>query len=251
MNPLGQTRSHVAPDHAVITPDTHVWAPLPGWTGATAAIHISPALGARFTQATVVLEAEGRCGLTAGGIERVLYPLAGQLQVAGAGAKPQPFLPGDFLYLPAGCDWQVAAVEPARLAMFEKRFQPLAGVPAPEPLLGRVANAEGVPFMGDPDARLQTLLPTDERFDMAVNVFTYQPGAALPRVEIHVMEHGLLMLDGAGVYRLGDCWYPVQAGDVIWMRSFCPQWFVAMGKTPARYLYYKDVNRDPLSGPAA
>jgi (S)-ureidoglycine aminohydrolase len=100
--------------------------------------------------------------------------------------------------------------------------------------------------MGDDAARLQTLLPTDERFDLAVNVFNYQPGAALPQVEIHIMEHGLLMLAGAGVYRLGDSWYPVQAGDVIWMRAYCPQWFVAMGKEPARYVYYKDVNRDPL-----
>jgi (S)-ureidoglycine aminohydrolase len=33
---------------------------------------------------------------------------------------------------------------------------------------------------------------------------------------------------------------------VIWMRAYCPQWFVAMGKSPARYVYYKDVNRDPL-----
>ena len=56
----------------------------------------------------------------------------------------------------------------------------------------------------------------------------------------------LLMLDGQGVYRLADSWYPVQQGDVIWMAPYCPQWFVAMGKGPARYLYYKDVNRGPL-----
>ena len=34
---------------------------------------------------------------------------------------------------------------------------------------------------------------------------TYDPGAALSMVEIHVMEHGLLMLEGGGIYRLGDC----------------------------------------------
>ena len=51
-------------------------------------------------------------------------------------------------------------------------------------------------------------------------------------VEVHVMEHGLLMLEGQGVYRLGDDWYPVRQGDVIWMAPFCPQWFVAMGKEP-------------------
>ena len=26
-------------------------------------------------------------------------------------------------------------------------------------------------------------------------------------VEIHCMEHGLLMLDGGGIYRLGEEWY--------------------------------------------
>ena len=35
-------------------------------------------------------------------------------------------------------------------------------------------------------------------FDLAVNVFTFQPGATLPMVEVHVMEHGLLMLEGTG-----------------------------------------------------
>ena len=51
---------------------------------------------------------------------------------------------------------------------------------------------------------------------------TYQPGAALSQVEIHYMEHGLLMLKGGGIYRLGDQWYPMQAGDFIWMAPFCP-----------------------------
>ena len=79
---------------------------------------------------------------------------------------------------------------------------------------------------------------------------TYQPGAALSMVEIHVMEHGLLMLEGGGIYRLGDSWYPVTAGDFIWMAPYCPQWFGAIGKTPAKYLIYKDSNRHPLACPA-
>ena len=78
---------------------------------------------------------------------------------------------------------------------------------------------------------------------MAVNIFTYQPGATLPLVETHIMEHGLLMLKGQGIYRLDADWHPVQAGDVIWMAPYCPQWFVATGPAPASYIYYKDVNR--------
>jgi (S)-ureidoglycine aminohydrolase len=53
------------------------------------------------------------------------------------------------------------------------------------------------------------------------------------------------MLAGQGVYRLDSDWHPVQAGDVIWMAPYCPQWFVAMGPAPASYIYYKDVNRAP------
>ena len=88
------------------------------------------------------------------------------------------------------------------------------------------------------------MLPVEPSFDLAMNVFTYQSGATLPQVEIHQMEHGLLMLNGAGVYRLGNDYHPVQAGDVIWLAPYCPQWFVAMGKQPARYLYYKDIHRE-------
>jgi (S)-ureidoglycine aminohydrolase len=30
------------------------------------------------------------------------------------------------------------------------------------------------------------------------------------------------------------------------MAPFCPQWFGALGKQPAKYLIYKDWNRHPL-----
>jgi (S)-ureidoglycine aminohydrolase len=101
--------------------------------------------------------------------------------------------------------------------------------------------------MGDEALEVRTLLPDDFAFDFAVNTMIYQPGAALGMVEAHVMEHGLLMLEGGGIYRLGDSWYPVAAGDFIWMAPYCLQWFGALGKTPAKYLIYKDWNRHPFA----
>ena len=76
---------------------------------------------------------------------------------------------------------------------------------------------------------------------------TFDPGASLPFVEAHVMEHGLLVLEGTLVYRLGDSWYPLEAGDAVWMGPFCPQWCCAYGTGPATYLIYKDWNRDVLA----
>ena len=71
-------------------------------------------------------------------------------------------------------------------------------------LVGNESDVAPVALMGDPDLEVRSLLPDSPAFDFAVNTMTYQPGAALSMVEIHVMEHGLLMLEGGGIYRLGD-----------------------------------------------
>jgi (S)-ureidoglycine aminohydrolase len=110
-------------------------------------------------------------------------------------------------------------------------------------LLGDESSVASKPLMDDPDLQVRALIPDDPAFDFAVNTMAFQPGAALGMVEAHVMEHGLLMLEGGGIYRLGDCWYPVTAGDFIYMAPYCPQWFGAIGKVPAKYLIYKDWNR--------
>jgi (S)-ureidoglycine aminohydrolase len=77
---------------------------------------------------------------------------------------------------------------------------------------------------------------------------TFQPGGVIPFMETHVMEHGLYVLQGKGVYRLNDRWVEVEAGDFMWLRAFCPQACYAGGPEPFRYLLYKDVNRHPPLG---
>jgi (S)-ureidoglycine aminohydrolase len=141
----------------------------------------------------------------------------------------------------------VVAHANSRVAVIEKSYESAGGIGAPEFLVTHEDSVTAEALMGDPALQVRCLLPDDAGFDFAVNTMTYQPGASLSRVESHVMEHGLLMLEGGGIYRLGDCWYPVSAGDFIWMAPFCPQWFGALGKTPAKYLIYKDWNRHPLA----
>jgi (S)-ureidoglycine aminohydrolase len=250
MDLFGSTRSRVGRDHALICPDSFVASALSGWDKARGVILIAPRMGARFTQYLALLEPGGTTAAAAPGVERVVYVLDGAVAVRPLGGSEQTLTAGGFAFAPAGAALLLRSETASRLNVFEKRYVARPGVDPPRLLIGREQDVEALPFQGDPDARLQTLLPDEPAFDLAVNIFTYQPGAALPQVEVHVMEHGLLMLDGLGVYRLGDDWYPVQKGDVIWMAPFCPQWFVAMGKSPARYLYYKDVNRDPLGGEA-
>jgi len=206
---------------------------------ATAIVHVSPAVGAGFTQYTVEFEAGG--SMSASMHERFVYVLEGEVTLASRTLGPD-----QYAYLPVGFSALISAAGPSRAAVIEKSYRPLAGTAPPSLLIGNEREVPGAPLAGDAGLEVRTLLPADAAFDFAVNTMIYQPGAALSMVEIHVMEHGLLMLAGGGIYRLGDRWYPVTAGDFIWMAPYCPQWFGALGKTPAKYLIYKDWNRRPL-----
>lgn len=238
MHNLGETRSVLRHDHLLQTPETFVRAPLPGMRKATAIVHISRAGRAAFTQYTAELEAGGE--LPPAIDQRFLYVLDGQLRVGS-----QTLAAGDYAYLTPGHDAAVSAVESARAAVIEKPYHQLDGANAPHTFTGRESRVPATLLGDDPWLEVRGLVPDDPAFDFRVNTMTYQPGAALPAVEIHVMEHGLMMLEGGGIYRLSDRWYPVQAGDFIWMAPYCPQWFGALGKTAAKYLIYKDWHRHP------
>jgi (S)-ureidoglycine aminohydrolase len=244
---FGHTRTVVKPRYALISPDGFVPSTLPGWKNSVVVINLSPVMnGPRFAQLQITLdETSGGAGNT-GAREHFYFVVAGKC-AAKIGAQKLALTAGSYVFLPPQTNFKFAeAAKGTRLLLFQKHFAPLAGGKKPGIIFGNENDITGRPFLGDEDARLQVLLPEELEFDMAVNIFTYQPGATLPFVETHIMEHGLLMLSGQGIYRLDADHHLVQAGDVIWMASHCPQWFVAMGKTPASYIYYKDVNRAPL-----
>ncbi len=242
MQQLGDTRSAHAPDHLLQTPDTFVRAALPGMRGATAIVHVTPARGARFTQYTIEFEAGGEFAPSSDGVaaQRFVYVLKGELTLGSDALGP-----GGFAYLPSGDASVMRSAGATRAVVIEKPYQPMAGTKPPARRVGYERETPVTRMNDDPWLEVRGLIPDDPAFDFRVNTMTYNPGATLPAVEIHVMEHGLLMLDGGGIYRLGTGWYPVTAGDFIWMAPYCPQWFGALGKTASKYLIYKDWDRHP------
>ena len=240
---LGQTRSKRRASYLLQTPDTFIRTQIPGAAKASVIVHISPAMGAGFTQYTAEFEPHGTLGDAAG--QRFVYVLEGSLTLC-AGSQTHRLSSDEYAYIPAAEKHSLVANETARAAVIEQPYRAVEGLAPPILLVGRESSVAAQPLMGDPDLSVRGLLPDTMAFDFAVNTMTYQPGAALAMVEIHVMEHGLLMLEGGGIYRLDDDWHPVTAGDFIWMAPYCPQWFGALGKTPAKYLIYKDCNRHPL-----
>ena len=245
MHNLGRTRSSQQPNHLLLTPDTFVRTTLPGMKACSAIVHVSPASSARFTEYTAEFEAGGELGSTSA--QRFVYVIDGKVKLQVNG-KESELGPRGYAYLPEGLPHRLMANTISRVAVVEKPYQPLDSVEPPQLIVSSEDAVASHPLTDDPDLQVKCLLPDEMSFDFAVNAMVYQPGAALSMVEMHVMEHGLVMLEGGGIYRLGDSWYPVTAGDFIWMGPWCPQWFGAIGKVPAKYLIYKDWNRHSLAG---
>ncbi len=253
MHHLGSTRSVSRREYLLHTPDAFVRTPLPGLTGGHVIVHAAPQMGAAFAMSTVEFEAGGVLG--AGPVQRFLYVLSGEVSLEEPGsARPHVLPRGGFAFLPTEHPHTVTAHGRTHIVLFEKPLLPLdpaqrqGDAPSfPEFFVGREEDIASTPLNGDEGLQVRALLPASFAFDFAVNTMTYAPGASLAQVEVHWMEHGLLMLEGGGIYRLGSDWHPVNAGDAIWMAPFCPQWFAAVGKTPAKYLIYKDFNRHVLA----
>ena len=245
MHNLGQTRSSHQPNHLLLTPDTFVRTALPGMKACSAVVHVGPALGARFTQYTAEFEVGGELGSTPA--QRFIFVIEGKLKLEVEGKSGELSRRG-YAFLPQGLQHRVTATVVSRVAVIEKNYYALDSVKPPCPIVSSEDAISSHSLGDDDNLQVKCLLPDEMSFDFAVNTMVYQPGAALSMVEMHVMEHGLIMLEGGGIYRLGDSWYPVTAGDFIWMGQWCPQWFGAIGKVPAKYLIYKDWNRHPLAG---
>jgi (S)-ureidoglycine aminohydrolase len=154
---------------------------------------------------------------------------------------------GGYAWLPPGSAWSLrnAGEGTARFQWIRKRYQPVDDVPVPAPIFSSDAEVTPAAMPGTEGRWATTRFhdPADLGHDMHVTIVTLQPGGVIPFLETHVMEHGLYVLEGHGVYRLNDDWVEVEAGDFMWLRAFCPQACYAGGPAPFRYLLYKDVNR--------
>ncbi|MEJ8560677.1 bifunctional allantoicase/(S)-ureidoglycine aminohydrolase [Yoonia sp. GPGPB17] len=160
--------------------------------------------------------------------------------------------PGGFAYLPPSATWHLhnRAQNTLRFHWIRKLYETVPGLAEPDVI---ITNEDQITptVMPDTDGKWTTTRfvdPADLRHDMHVTIVTFEPGAVIPFLETHVMEHGLYVLEGKAVYRLNNDWVEVEAGDYMWLRAFCPQACYAGGPGQFRYLLYKDVNRHMALG---
>jgi (S)-ureidoglycine aminohydrolase len=225
---------------------------LPHWRGTRAWILARPLSGFAETFAQYAVEVAA-----GGGSERpepdpsaqgVIFITHGTPMLTLNG-KAHEMTAGSYAYLPPGAAWKLnnSGATPAKFHWIRKSYEAAEGIAAPQAFVTHEDKVKPVAMPGTNGAWATTRFvdPADIAHDMHVNIVTLQPGAVIPFMETHVMEHGLYVLEGKAVYRLNQDWVEVEAGDFMWLRAFCPQACYAGGPGPFRYLLYKDVNRHP------
>ena len=222
---------------------------LPHWHGTRAWVLARPLSGFAETFSQCVVEVASGGGSDRpdddGGAGAVLFVVDGSPTLR-LGGDDHALRPGSYVYLPPGASWSLRN-ETGATATFHwirKAYQRVEGIDVPEAFVTHEDDVAAEAMPGTQAWATQRFVdPLDMRHDMHVNIVTFQPGGSIPFPETHVMEHGLCVLEGEGVYLLRQDWVEVQAGDVLWLRAFCPQACYAGGPGPFRYLLYKDVNR--------
>lgn len=223
---------------------------LPFWTDTRLWVIARPLSGFAETFSQYIMEVQ-----PGGGSDRpesdaeaqsVLFVVEGSARLVVAG-KTYDLVPGGYAYLPPGAQWTLhnAGSEVLRFHWVRKAYDFVEGLDVPDVLVlnENDITPSAMPGTDGKWATTRFVDPSDLRHDMHVTIVTLQPGAVIPFLETHVMEHGLYVLEGKAAYRLNSDWVEVEAGDFMWLRAFCPQACYAGGPGPFRYLLYKDVNR--------
>lgn len=229
---------------------------LPNWKGMRGWLLAKPLSGFAETFSQMIVE------LAPGGgsdrpepdacAEAVIFVASGGICLTVSG-RVHTLNTGGYAYLPAGCDWKIRNANDVETTFhwLRKAYEAVEGLGAPESFVTNENNVAPVemPETGGRWMTTRFVDPDDLRHDMHVNIVTFEPGAAIPFEETHVMEHGIYVLEGKAVYKLNRDWVEVAAGDFMWLRAFCPQACYAGGPDRFRYLLYKDVNRYPKLRP--
>jgi (S)-ureidoglycine aminohydrolase len=244
-NITSRCRARIKPGVYLILPsENRVFSYIPGFENIAFQILATPQLGAKFLQYELLVHPNGGVSTPyLEHLEQFYYVLEGNLEFEVNGTTYE-LERGSFCWLPPHQVFRFRnrCQQPCRLVWIRKHYQQIEGIAIPDPIISHESNVPAYPT----DTYMEKHLTPyeDLRFDMGINLQEFEPGVYFSEVESHIMEHGLYMLSGRGIYWLNGDFIEVKKNDFIYMAPYCPQFFYTTGWEKAAYLLYKDVNRD-------
>lgn len=243
---MSKNRAVVTNLYSLLTPEGIPESKLPDFINTKAYIQVSPEIGnAKFVQMLLKMDSGGRTRIAIyDGLEHFFYVIEGSVCINIDGNEAQLSRSG-YAYIPAHSSFNLSnATENTSLVWIKRRYEHIHVSP-PTPRLSRQNNQPEIPDHLIPGCYAQYLLDEEDlAFDMSIKIVILEPGAYFDCIETHIMEHGLYMLSGRGIYYLAGDMHEVQANDFIWMAPYCPQFYFSTGWERSTYLLYKNINRD-------
>lgn len=234
--------------YAVIPPEGRVVNVIPGFQGFTTTIIGSPKMGASFVQyvSTVAPGAATTVPFGGDGVETFLFFMDGEgvLTVESQG-EDHRLERGGYIFSPGNSPISIRNDSDGtmRILLYKQRYVPLDGYSA-RVVCGNVNDIDEYIYDDMSNVFIKDLLPKDPGFDVNFHILSFEPDGCHPFVETHVQEHGAYIMQGQGIYLLGEDWIQVKKEDFIWFGPFVQQAVYATGRERLSYIYSKDFNRD-------
>lgn len=235
---------HKPGEYTILPPGNRVFSNIPGLVGAETEVLAGPQIGANFIQYKVNLHENGGTeNWLEQEYEQFIFINKGGLTLEYQNKKYQ-MKEGGFCWLPPHSSFRFLNKEndTSEFIWIRRLYEEVPGIKIPGAIISNEKDVAAEPV----DTYMeQHLTPYEELgFDMGINIQKFDPGSYFSFVELHIMEHGLYMLYGNGIYWLNQDYIEVEKDAFIYMAPYCPQFFFTLGWDKAAYLLYKDVNRD-------
>jgi len=230
--------------YTILPQSNRVFTNIPGLVGADTEVLAGPQIGANFIQYKVNLHQNGGTeNWLEQEYEQFVFIHKGGLTLEYGNQKYE-LKEGGYFWLPPHSVFKFSnkSEETNQFLWIRRKYEEVAGIKIPDAIIAHEKDVAAEPV----DTYMEQHLTPYESigFDMGINIQVFDPGTYFSFVESHIMEHGLYMLYGNGIYWLNQDYIEVEQNDFIYMAPFCPQFFFTLGWNKAAYLLYKDVNRD-------
>nr|XP_011465217.1 PREDICTED: (S)-ureidoglycine aminohydrolase isoform X2 [Fragaria vesca subsp. vesca] len=173
----GFTRSVFKRDHALITPESHVFSPLPEWTLTSGAYLITPAMGSHFVMYLARMQENSLSGLPPYDAERFIFVVHGDVTLTNVSGTSHKLMVDSYAYLPPNSHHSIRCNASATLVVFERRHSYLDNLPT-EQIVG---STDQQPLLETPGEvfQLRKLIPTFLSYDFNIHIMDFQPGEYL------------------------------------------------------------------------
>lgn len=234
---------------AVIPKDGLVNNVIPNIKNSRVSIVCSPKIGASFVQYIIELNENGHTTSKMAceeGIESFLYVIDGNVEIE-INDKKYTLTSGGYAFSPSGfgIDFKNLDKTMSKILFYKQKYIGLKNQPLPSVIVSNINDVEYRIYDDMENVFIKDFLPIDDlSYDMNMHILSFAPGGCHPFVETHVQEHGAYILQGDGMYLLGESWLPIRTEDFVWFGPYVQQGSYGVGRENFTYIYSKDCNRD-------